>query len=218
MPPPIFLVADATGDVLLDHRVVAGQVKLADLEIGHQAAVHEQATADAGAERDRDHDPAHTLARAEAHFRQPGGVRVVEHHDRASGGGGKPAIQGLADPVGKMVGGGRGQHDAAGHGGRKADPDRPRVVEELHQPGDRGGHGVEAERGRRPEPLALRDEFTAGEIHQRALDAAAADVDTQHVRFAHGSNDTPGSGLRVHAGRQRVDSPAFSASGSVCSP
>ena len=62
--------------------VLAVDLDVAELGVGHEHAVVEHPAADAGAERDHDDDALAVPAGAEADLGEPGGVGVVEHEHR----------------------------------------------------------------------------------------------------------------------------------------
>ena len=121
---------------------------------GHQHAVDEQPRADAGAERQHEHDARHALAGAEAHLGEPGGVGVVDDVDV-----GAPAAFGEqrvgigAEP--RLVDVGRAVDRRRGARRRGTSRRRARPVEVLDELGDDVGHRLRRRRLRRQdlEPL-----------------------------------------------------------------
>ena len=160
--------------------VVAVQLEVAQLGVGHQLTVVEQRGADAGAEGEDEDDPLTAPGGAEAGLGQPGGVGVVEHDDRPPGGGGEEGGGVGADP-GRVHVGRAPDHallddarEGAGDGalGREVGGDR----------GDRGGHRLGGGGMGRLEPEPLLGELRGVQVDRSALDPAAADVDAEPDR------------------------------------
>ena len=197
-------LAGAGRGVVLDVGV-AVQLQVAQLGVGHQAALAEDGGADAGAERQQHHDAGHVGRRPVADLREAGGVGVVHGAHRHP----EPVgdRRGDVGPQPRVVDVGR-EHGAPAddrRGEGAADPPGPPVL--GHHARDRVRHGVGRRRLRRVDAHALVVELPGPQVHRCALDAAAADVDAVAEPVAVGGGRGLGArhGVSCGGGRARDD-------------
>jgi len=142
------------------------------------APLREVGRVDAGAERQEHDHAAVVLARAELLLGEPGGVGVIEHRDGLSVElGGDDVARVGPDPA--LVDVRCGPHRAIGDDARVGDAERAGPAELADDGGDGLGDGIGRGglRCRQLEPVA--DQRSGVEIHDAALDAASADVDSE---------------------------------------
>jgi len=167
---PEFL-ARPVGGQLLDGFLAVAQVEPAHLRVGHDLAVDEQGAADTCAEGEN-HDHAFLVfARAEDHLGQASHVGVVAHRRGPAGGVADALGQVHVVPAGESQRRGRRHHPAVHDHGRKADANRPAVVELLHQCLHRADDlaGLEGRGRRQPQPLG--HQFARGRVDNCSLNA-----------------------------------------------
>ncbi|GGR43978.1 hypothetical protein GCM10010197_06830 [Nocardioides luteus] len=176
LPGEVLALAGDVGGAGLG--VVAVELEVAQLGVGHEHAVVEERGADAGAEGGHDDQPAAALRGAVADLGQPGRVGVVDHVHVTPGGGGEDRVRVGADP--RLVDVGRGVDHPVAYDSGDGDPDLPVVVGELaEQLHEDLGDGIRGGSLRRRDAYALGGELAGGEVDRGPLDARAAEVDAE---------------------------------------
>ena len=172
---PLQVLDRARGPLL---GVVAVDLEVAELGVGHQHAVVHDRRPDPGAERGDDDQPASAPRRAEPHLGQARRIGVVDHVDVAAGGLGEQGVGVRADPALVDVGG--RAHDAVTHDRGDGDTDRPGGVGERREQLDEDLCHRFGRRGlRRLDAHAIGSEVSCLYVDRRALDARAAEVDAE---------------------------------------
>jgi hypothetical protein len=106
----------------------------------------------------------------------PGRVGVVEQTHGVAGGRGKQLLSLDADPALIHIGGGHGH--AVTHDRREGAADRPAPAEVLDQLRHDRRDGVRLRWLGRVDAMTFGGQLSRLQVHDRALDAAAADIDS----------------------------------------
>ena len=189
--------------------VVAVELQVPELGVGHQMPVHDQGGTDARAQGEHDDQSVDAPAGAVAGLGQAGAVGVVEGGDRTA----QRLGEGLGDvrPDPRLVDVGRQLGHAVLDDRRDDHADgRPRlrgtlaVLQHGDDLADDLADGFRRGRLRRGDAVALPDQIADLQVDDPALDAGAADIDPDEATRARGRARGRGRGSGVIVADSRV--------------
>ena len=163
---------------------------MAELGVGHERAVDEQARSDAGAEGEAQHDAVSAFANAPGHLGHSRCIGVVQDRHRSAEGLGEQAVGVDVDPAVVDVGG-AAHHAVADHRGH-ADAHRP-VPAVMRDQFDRDlGERLRRGRTRRVDAVSLAGQLAGGEVDGRGRSHHARCRPRTAIRYASGEDARSG--------------------------
>ena len=161
--------------------LVAVELEVPELGVGHQRAVVEQARPDPRSEREHDDDAVAAATGAVAHLGQPGSVGIVDHVHRTARGGGEHGVDVRADP--RLVDVRRATGDSLAHHRWKGHADVAFPLEVVDELAHHRGHRLRSRRPGREDLVTLGGQRPGREVDGGRLHPRTADVDAErHLR------------------------------------